>query len=157
MSIVLTRIDDRLIHGQVVVGWVQALNAKRIVLIDDEVRGNKWEQDLYALGVPGGVEVVFMSVSEAIEAVTEMNGDAIRTVFLIANVETARRLCDGTDIITHVNVGGLHDGNGRSERLSYVYLSDDEAALLLQIRDGGVEVTAQDVPTAKAVALEHWA
>ena len=46
MSIVLVRVDDRLIHGQVVVGWVQALGAQRIVLVDDEVSANAWEREL---------------------------------------------------------------------------------------------------------------
>ena len=75
MSLALVRLDDRLIHGQVVVGWGQPLNAAFIVLVDDEVRGSEWEQDLYRMGVPANMEVVFASVSEAERRLPEWEAD----------------------------------------------------------------------------------
>jgi len=65
MSLALYRIDDRLIHGQVVVGWGQPLDVSFIVLVDDEVSGSDWEQDLYRMGVPPQLEVIFASVEQA--------------------------------------------------------------------------------------------
>lgn len=156
MSIVLTRVDDRLIHGQVVVGWVQALRVKRIILIDDEVRENAWERELYSLGVPSNLDVEFLSVDEAADAVESWHGDDEKTLLLVGNVHNVVRLCDRSELITSVNVGGVHEGDGRSQRLKYVYLTDEEATQLRQLRDRGVEVTAQDVPTAKKAALEDW-
>jgi PTS system mannose-specific IIB component/fructoselysine and glucoselysine-specific PTS system IIB component len=156
MSVVLTRIDDRLIHGQVVVGWVPVLQVGRIVLVSDEVRQNPWEQELYVLGVPSGVAVEFASVAETLGAIHDWADDKVRTLLLIGDVETVVRLCDGTDLITEVNVGGLHETTGRAQRLAYVYLSDDEATQLRSLRDAGVHVTAQDVPTARPVPVEQW-
>ena len=156
MSVVLTRVDDRLIHGQVVVGWVQSLRVKRIVLIDDEVCSNAWERELYSLGVPPNLEVEFLSVDEAANAVEAWDQDGERTLLLVSNVDTAVRLCERTELIKKVNVGGLHDGDGRSQRLKYVYVSEEEAAQLRRLQDGGVEVTAQDVPTAKKAPLDDW-
>lgn len=156
MSIVLTRIDDRLIHGQVVVGWVQALHARRIVLVNDEVRRNAWEQELYALGVPSSLQVQFVSVEEAAERLPEWQSDQTRTILLLADVESMMRLSDRTEAIAAVNLGGLHDQDGRSQRLSYVYLSDDEAAQLRELRGRGIRITAQDVPTARPIPVEAW-
>jgi PTS system mannose-specific IIB component/fructoselysine and glucoselysine-specific PTS system IIB component len=156
MSIVLTRVDDRLVHGQVVVGWVPALQIRRIVLVDDEVRQNRWEQELYELGVPPGLDVRFASVAETLGSIHDWNDDRVRTLLLLSNVATAARLCEGTDVITKLNIGGLHESAGRVQRLAYVYLSDAEATQLLKLHEGGVEVTAQDVPTAKAVPVDHW-
>jgi PTS system mannose-specific IIB component/fructoselysine and glucoselysine-specific PTS system IIB component len=156
VSIVLTRVDDRLIHGQVVVGWVPALQVRRIVLVSDDVRANPWEQELYVLGVPPELEVEFVSVAETLGAIHDWAEDNVRTLLLIGDVDTIVRLCDGTDVITRVNVGGIHESTGRDERLAYVYLSDEEATQLRQLHDGGVQVTAQDVPTAKALSVEHW-
>ena len=65
MSVVLYRIDDRLIHGQVVVGWGQRLGIGFIVLVDESVRANVWEQELYRMGVPPAMDVVFATVAEA--------------------------------------------------------------------------------------------
>ncbi len=156
MSIVLTRVDDRLIHGQVVVGWVQALRVKRIALIDDDVRANAWERELYSLGVPPNLEVEFLSVDEAAEALAAWDQDGEKTLLLVGNVDTAVRLCERTGLVKKINIGGLHEGDRRSQRLNYVYVSEDEAAMLRRLQDSGVEVTAQDVPTAKEAPLRDW-
>ncbi len=156
MSIVLTRLDDRLIHGQVVVGWVQHLGVKRIVLVDDDVRSNSWEQELYTLGVPSDVAVEFASVDEAVEAIRDWNADPTKTILLAGRVDTVVRICEGTDVIRKINVGGLHEGGGRTQRLAFVYLSPDELVQLRQLRERGVDVTAQDVPTTHPVPLESW-
>ena len=58
--------------------------------------------------------------------------------------------------ITRVNIGGLHHRAGRSERLRYVYLTDDEAAKLRRLAADGVQVSAQDVPTARAVPIGEF-
>ncbi len=155
MSISLVRVDDRLIHGQVVVGWVQALAVNRIVLVDDAVATNEWEQELYALGVPPGVEVVFTSVADAVEQFSRWNGSGDRVIVLVGDVDTAARLSGAVPEITTINLGGIHDATGRRERLSYVYLSDVEAHALQTLTERGIAVTAQDVPTARKVPLEE--
>jgi len=71
MSIELYRIDDRLIHGQVVVGWGQPLHVGFIVVVDDAVRASEWEQDLYRMGVPPHIDVVFASTAEAARRLPE--------------------------------------------------------------------------------------
>ncbi len=153
MSLALVRVDDRLIHGQVVVGWVQALGAKRLVLVDDQVQANAWEQELYRLGVPPGLQVEFKGVAEATSELGAWEAAPEKIIVLVAGVDTIARLAAHTDVITRVNVGGLHDGTGRSQRLSYVYLSDKESGQLQHLQDHGIAVTAQDVPTARAVPL----
>ena len=65
MTLVLNRIDDRLIHGQVVVGWGQPLDVRFIVLVDDLVAASDWEKELYRMGVPPEMEVRFHSASDA--------------------------------------------------------------------------------------------
>jgi mannose/fructose/N-acetylgalactosamine-specific phosphotransferase system component IIB len=61
VTLVLNRIDDRLIHGQVVVGWGQPLDVRFIVLVDDAVAASDWEKELYRMGVPPEMEVRFHS------------------------------------------------------------------------------------------------
>ena len=157
MSLALVRVDDRLVHGQVVVGWVHALGAHRIVVVDDQVRANAWECELYALGVPPGLEVLFASVAEAAERLGAWAEDDRRTIVLVGTVDTVARLVDATDgRITQVNVGGLHGGEGRRQRLPYVHVSEEEVAALSDLARRGIAVTAQDVPTARAVPLKEW-
>jgi mannose/fructose/N-acetylgalactosamine-specific phosphotransferase system component IIB len=156
MSIALYRIDDRLIHGQVVVGWGKPLNVAFIVLVDDAVRASAWEQELYRMGVPADIEVVFASTAEAAERLAEWERDPRVGILVSGEIDTLAALTGNSHHVRRVNVGGLHHRPGRSERLRYVYLSDAEAAQLRALAARGVEVTAQDVPTAPAVALKNF-
>ncbi|OLC05299.1 MAG: hypothetical protein DMD41_08205 [Gemmatimonadetes bacterium] len=156
MSIALYRVDDRLIHGQVVVGWGQPLDASFIVLVDDTVRASDWEQDLYRMGVPPHIEVIFASVDEALRRLPEWEAERRVGILLTGDLDTMAALARGSNRVGKVNVGGIHHRQGRSERLRYVYLTDAEAATLRAIAARGVDVTAQDVPTARAVPVGEF-
>jgi PTS system mannose-specific IIB component/fructoselysine and glucoselysine-specific PTS system IIB component len=156
MSLALYRIDDRLIHGQVVVGWGQPLDVAFIVLVDDEVSGSDWEQDLYRMGVPPQIEVIFASVAQAAELLPRWEADARVGILLVGDVDTAVALAARAPQLRRVNVGGVHHRAGRRERLRFVYLTDEEAAKLRQLAARGVDVTAQDVPTARAVPVTEF-
>jgi len=156
MTIRLFRIDDRLIHGQVVVGWGQPLGVRFIVLVDDEVRVSDWEQDLYRMGVPPEIDVIFASAAEAVERLAGWEADPRGGILLTGDIDTMATLCEGTGRVLAVNLGGMHHRAGRSERLRYVYLTGEEAAKLRRLASSGVRVTAQDVPSARPVALDEF-
>jgi PTS system mannose-specific IIB component/fructoselysine and glucoselysine-specific PTS system IIB component len=154
MSLVLYRIDDRLIHGQVVVGWGQPLNVGFIVLVDDEVAGSEWEQELYRMGVPPGLPVYFDATAAAIKSIPKYREDARRGILLTPDIATMHKLTDA-GVVESVNVGGLHHRPGRVQRLRYVFLSPEEEAELRAIGGTGVEVFGQDVPGASKVPLDE--
>jgi PTS system mannose-specific IIB component/fructoselysine and glucoselysine-specific PTS system IIB component len=156
MTIALYRVDDRLIHGQVVVGWGKPLNVGFIVLVDDAVHASTWEQELYRMGVPPGIDVVFASTAQALACLPEWQRDA-RVGFLVTGeIDTLAKLASDSHGVRRINIGGVHHRPGRSPRLRYVYLSDAEAAQLKALAARGIEVTAQDVPTAPPVPLEDF-
>jgi mannose/fructose/N-acetylgalactosamine-specific phosphotransferase system component IIB len=157
MTIALFRVDDRLIHGQVVVGWGEPLHVDFIVLVDDTVRASEWEQDLYRMGVPPHIEVVFASTAEAAERIPEWEADPRVGILLVGDIDTIATLCANNHRVKQVNIGGIHHQPGRSERLRYVYLTDAEVAKLRQLAANGIEITAQDVPTAPVVPLKDFA
>ena len=152
MTVELFRIDDRLIHGQVVVGWGQPLDIGFIVLVDDTVAGSDWEQELYRMGVPPEMEVYFHSAADAITALPRYISDPRRGILLTGDIATMQRLVDG-GVVTNINVGGIHSKPGRVQRLRYVFLSPDEESQLRALAARGVKVSAQDVPGARSVAL----
>lgn len=155
MAIELYRIDDRLIHGQVVVGWGQPMGAGFIVLVDDAVAISDWERELYRMGVPPGLDVYFSSVADAACALSGWRADQRPGILLTGDIATMRRLIDSSTGITAVNLGGIHHRAGRSERLRYVYLAPDEAEDLRALEARGIEVTARDVPSARPVPLRE--
>src|SRR6185369_14914177 len=106
VSIVLYRIDDRLIHGQVVVGWGQPLDIGFIVLVDDEVASSEWEQELYRMGVPPEMDVYFHSAEDAPAALGTYRTDGRPGILVTGDIATMRHLVDAGGI-AEVNVGGI--------------------------------------------------
>lgn len=155
MGIELYRIDDRLIHGQVVVGWGQPLGLRFIVLVNDEVASSDWEQELYRMGVPPEMHVYFESVDTAAVRLGTYQADARSGLLLTTDIGTMTRLVDATGTVPTVNVGGIHHRAGRAQRLRYVFLTPDEEDALRRLAHRGVEVTAQDVPAARPVGLDE--
>lgn len=157
MAIALYRIDDRLIHGQVVVGWGQPLDLRFIVLVDDDVATSDWEQELYRMGVPPEMSVHFHTVEDAAGRLAEFERSPQPGIVLVGDIGTMQRLVDAAPgQIRAVNVGGVHHSPGRTGRLRYVFLTAAEEAGLRAIESRGVEVTAQDVPTARPVPLAEF-
>lgn len=152
MTLLLYRIDDRLIHGQVVVGWGQPLDVGFIVLVDDTVATSDWEQELYRMAVPPEMTVYFHTATDAVRALPSYRTDPRRGILLTGDIHTMRRLVDEAGVGT-VNVGGIHSGAGRVQRLRYVFLSPTEEAALRDLAAHGAHVTAQDVPGARPVSL----
>lgn len=154
MAIALYRIDDRLIHGQVVVGWGKPLNAGAIIVVDDALAESDWEQDLYRMGVPPHIDVVFVSVSGVRAVHDKYAADKRATIVLTGDAATMLRVADAMpSVVRSVNVGGIHHRAGRVQKLRYVFLTGDEEQSLRDLASRGVTVTAQDVPSARPVSL----
>lgn len=158
MTIIAARIDDRLVHGQVVIGWGRPLEIGRIVLVDDEVAASDFEQDLYRMAVPAGIEVEFLAAAGAGHRIGHLADSTERVLVLTGTVAGMLALvADPASHLTTINLGGIHDGPGRREYLRYVYLSDTELAGLRLAASRGVRITAQDLPTAAPIALDTLA
>jgi PTS system mannose-specific IIB component/fructoselysine and glucoselysine-specific PTS system IIB component len=154
VTLVLNRIDDRLIHGQVVVGWGQPLDVKFIVLVDDAVAESDWEQDLYRMAVPPEMEVRFHSTAAASGLLDRYRTENAPGILLTGDIATMHRLvAEGS--VRDVNIGGIHHRAGRTQHLRYVFLTPEEEQALRELAQLGAVVTAQDVPAARAVPLEE--
>src|SRR3954471_22257244 len=148
MTLVLYRIDDRLIHGQVVVGWGQPLDIGFIVLVDDMVASSDWEQELYRMGVPPEMEVYFHSAADAVGSLEKYRSDKRHGILLTGDIATMQKLVDSGGVDT-VNIGGIHSRTGRTQRLRYVFLAPEEETALRELAAKGATITAQDVPGAR--------
>ncbi|MDB4907573.1 MAG: hypothetical protein JWO05_2357 [Gemmatimonadetes bacterium] len=154
MSLVLHRIDDRLIHGQVVVGWGQPLDVGFIVLVDDTVAESDWEQELYRMAVPPEVEVYFETAQSVVGRSAGFQADPRPGVLLTGDIQTMLQLVRAR-VVRAVNIGGVHHRAGRTQRLRYVFLAPDEEELLREMEREGATVTAQDVPSTRPMPLSE--
>ncbi len=156
MPIVLHRVDERLIHGQVVLGWGAELEPDRYLVVDDDVALAPWEQELFEVGLPPGVSAEFHSVEEALAAYGDWRAAASRSL-LLTRVPAAMLALGEAGMLrgVAVNIGGIHHAPAREMVLPYVFLGPQEREDLGALADLGAIVTAQDVPSARPISLER--
>ncbi len=155
MSQVLFRVDERLIHGQVVVGWGRRLDPKQIIVVSDSISHEPNEQDIYRTGLPASIEAVFWSLDEAIEGLSTVLSSGQSVIVLTEDLETMLSLANGGVPIAEVNVGGLYADQGRTRLLPYVWFGAEDERQLCELEALGVRVIAQDLPTAAPVRLRE--
>src|SRR5262245_21822256 len=142
MSWVLHRVDDRLIHGQVVVAWGHHLRPRRIWVVDDASAASAWERDLLVDAAPG-VEV---RVVTTVEAATGYAGEAAAegaAFLLVRDLRTALALVEAGATIATLNLGGLHYAPGRATVNDYVYLDDADRERCRRLIERGVKLEVQ--------------
>ena len=151
--IVLFRVDDRLIHGQVILGWGSVLRPDRIILADDEVASNEWEKNLYAASVPPEIKVSILPLPEAAAQLKRGIFDTERVILLVRHPKDVVALMDLGLPVGEVNVGGLHFREGRQKLLDNVYIDGEERNIMRELVKRGVILDGRAVPGSRAVKL----
>lgn len=146
MPITLVRIDDRLIHGQVVLGWTRVIKPDRIITANDRIAESTLERKFYAASVPPQIKVSFLTIEET--AVDLLNNlfQSESLLLLIESVPDVYALVKKGVQLDEINVGGLHYREGTEELLPYVFLSVEDRRLLRELVKDGVTLRAQDIP-----------
>lgn len=152
MSIELVRLDDRLIHGQVVAGWVKHLRAQKIVVIDDDVADDPFQLSLMKIAVPEGVDVEVGRVAESRNLLQEIEESPKRAIVLFSQTSDVYRLCVDFGVSPKVlNIGGVRFREGREQLSETLFLSDQEIQLLANMVNSGIEVEFQPTPFDKRI------
>lgn len=149
MPIVLIRIDDRLIHGQVTVGWGSYLNPDRIVLVSDEIVQNEWEKELYQNCVPFNIAVSILNIDETIDALKKKTFDTERVIILGESPEIFVELVKKGAEFRQINIGGMHYNENKLKILSYVFVSKKDIEDFKYLQEKQIELICQDLPQAK--------
>jgi mannose/fructose/N-acetylgalactosamine-specific phosphotransferase system component IIB len=150
MPVKLARIDDRLIHGQVILGWVPAVKPDRIVVANDRVASSDWERKFYSSCVPPEVNVSFATVADAARQIAGNLYQNEQIIVLLESAQDTLRFMAAGIELKDVNVGGLHYREGSVELLPFVFLVHEERNALRELVKRGVTLSAQDVPSNPA-------
>ena len=145
-NILLTRIDNRLIHGQVGVTWTMTLGANLLVVTDDEAAGNPLMQQLMeATAKSSGAGIRFFTVQKTIDIINKASES--QKIFLVCKTpKEVRQLVEGGVPISEVNVGNMHFSPGKKQISKKVYVNDEDLADLKFLQDSGINLYIQDVP-----------
>ena len=145
-NILLTRIDNRLVHGQVGVTWTSTIGANLLVVVDDEVARDDIQQKL--MGITDetyGFGIRFFSIEKTINVISKAAPH--QKIFLICRTpHTVRKLLEGGVTLNDVNVGNMHFSEGKKQISSKVYVNEQDLDDLHFIKKQGVNIFIQDVP-----------
>jgi len=146
MPVVLARIDDRLIHGQVTEGWGKMLTPDFILVVSDEVAGSDWECELCLASLPYCIKGRVVRVDNAAQVINELDEDERASYILFESPGDAYRVIRSGAKIQQLNVGGMHSSQGKREVVDYIFVDDTDAYYLKALRDIGVELDFRDLP-----------
>ncbi|RMF12924.1 MAG: PTS mannose/fructose/sorbose transporter subunit IIB [Candidatus Dadabacteria bacterium] len=152
MTLKLARIDDRLIHGQVIHGWLPRLDVDLLIVADRRLAENEEEQLISRVAVPESVDVRFIAPEELImllDVVQEHN-----TVILFRTPEAALDAVEHGFDLDALNLGNLHFEPGKMQLRKTFCCSDRELAALHKLLDRGIEMSYQPAPDVKRTAVE---
>ncbi|MCX7698767.1 MAG: PTS sugar transporter subunit IIB [Candidatus Goldbacteria bacterium] len=147
MPILLTRIDDRLIHGQVVVGWAQALKSNHIVVIDDDIAGNEMQKFLFRMATPTDIKLSILTIKEAAEIIKKRGFDEDYTILLLKSPENAYKLIKAGGKLSSINIGGMHFGEGKIQLFDAVFVDEKDIEYIELLNKEGVALEVRMVPT----------
>jgi len=152
MSWALHRVDDRLIHGQVVIAWGHRLNPRRIWVVDDASAANEWERELLSTAAPG-VEVRVLTVQEAASRYADEASSSGNAFLIVRDLKTALGLVEAGVPIPSFTLGGLHYAPGKAKVNEYIYLDLADRRTARALLERGVQLEVQDVPASRPQAL----
>ena len=145
-NILLTRIDNRLVHGQVGVTWTMTLGANLIIVADDQVAQDKLQQQLMEITAQSsGAGVRFFTIQKTIDVISK--AALHQKIFIVCRTpEEVKKLIDGGVPITEVNVGNMHFDKGKTQISKKVYVDDQDMEDLRAMKNMGIDIYIQDVP-----------
>lgn len=156
MSVDLVRIDDRLVHGQVVEGWARALRVERLVVASDDVAADDTQTALYGLAVPQGVELECLGVEEAAKRWKMGAWKQGKTLLLVAGPQDVLRLLDAGAPLETVNVGGMHFREGRIQVLKAISVDEDDVKAFRRLCQEGIVMEARPLPLDEPIDLRPY-
>jgi mannose/fructose/N-acetylgalactosamine-specific phosphotransferase system component IIB len=142
----LVRIDDRLIHGQVIAGWIKHQRFTRIVILDDDVAADSFLQQVLRLAAPPDLRVEVYSIAEGIRLLGQDDANRKSTMILLKTPLAARRLLDEGLAYDALNIGGIGHKPGRKSIFKNISASQEELAVLKYLVGRGVKITLLTVP-----------
>jgi mannose/fructose/N-acetylgalactosamine-specific phosphotransferase system component IIB len=146
MKALIVRIDDRLIHGQVVVGWTRSAGVTCILVVDDKTAGDKIQISLMKMATPAGLSAEFLTIADAAEKIAAGAYNNENVMILVKGPESIIDLLDNGVEIASLNIGNLRSAPGKIKLLSHVYATPEEIKDWKELARRNVKMTGQILP-----------
>ncbi len=144
-NILMTRIDNRLVHGQVGVTWVNHLGANLLVVANDEVAKDSVQQNLMEMVIPDTIGIRFFSIQKTVNIINKAAPRQL--IFLVCRTpQDAVRLVEGGVPIKKINIGNLHFSEGKKQISSTVFIDGSDKQAFRRLKELGVQLEIRRVP-----------
>lgn len=151
-GIVLVRIDDRLIHGQVMTSWLNYTGANKIMIIDDGVAADPFMKSVLKTCVPANVKLATFGVEKA--AVRLKKGFAgDRCIVLVKYPETLYRLMEAGILFDEINIGGMGVSGSRTKFFRNISASEEEKKMLKEMSEAGAKISVRIIAEDSATDI----
>ena len=143
----LTRIDDRLVHGQVAFTWVPALGVDCLIIANDKVAKDEFMKMTLGLAKPAGTKLLIKSIADSITFLNDEKNKGAKILLLINSVKDAYALANGVEEIKSINFGGIRLKEGAKLVSKAVAITEDDKPLIQELAAKGIELEIRQVPT----------
>lgn len=155
MGIALTRVDFRLIHGQVITTWVKRCGVNEIVTIDNVLSQDEFMQEVFKMAAPKGVKIQILSVDESVKAQKNDEFENSNVLILFRNVQELNNAVRKGLKLKEVQIGGLGGGPGRKAVNNAITLDRKDADILLELENMGISIYLQTTPDYPSETLQR--
>jgi mannose/fructose/sorbose-specific phosphotransferase system IIB component len=153
MSVVLVRIDDRLIHGQVVENWMKFLKIDHVVVVNDFVASDRMQKTLFSMAVSDHAKISVLTITQAKEAILNGQFERDRAMLLLVSPQDVLSLIDKGVRIKEVNVGGMHYSPDKKQILKAISVSKEDMQAFQELDRLGVHLEARMVPDDEKIDI----
>ncbi|MFB6468479.1 PTS N-acetylgalactosamine transporter subunit IIB [Cytobacillus sp. Hz8] len=147
-NILLTRIDNRLVHGQVGVTWTNTLGANLVVVANDEVANDPVQQSLMSMVLPDTVQIRFFPIEKTIRIIGKAAPHQ-KILLVIKDPQDALKLVKGGVPIKEINVGNLHFSEGKKQLSSTVSVNQNDIDTFKELDQLGIKLEVRGIPSER--------
>lgn len=147
------RVDNRLVHGQIIAAWIPYLRLERLVVASDSVPDNALQLKMFRMAVPPNLEFNAFTLKDAARWLTLRRFGNARTLVLMETPEDALRLFNFGHPFSDLNIGNIHYADDRRRITNAVYLGPGHLSVLGRLQNCGVDIEICSVPTETPINL----
>ncbi len=146
----ILRVDDRLIHGQVVAGWARPLGIESLILASDALSADEWACTAYRLAVPEGMKFFCYSIKACAKYVAD-GKDKTRIMIVVEKIADAYSLVADGVAVKEINIGGISYADGARTITPYIYMSSNEIEWAVKLYEMGIKLVGKQLPNSPPV------
>lgn len=147
------RIDDRLIHGQIVASWISVLSCTTIVVADDKAAEDPLQSMMLEMAVPPGIKLRILKVADAAAFLNDPSVNRPKLLVIVRNVASALALVEQGVEVEEINVGNVSASPKKTKYALSVWLDEADIADFTKLRDRGIYLEVRVVPGDKGINL----